>query len=100
MFEDGLWSIMDDPHPLEVLISSWGRGDVNGVDAAIVHSLQGQQELYAAHLVNRNKKWAAQIKTILDGSGTVFIAVGAAHLAGGNSVQYYLGDYGLSAQRH
>ena len=99
-FEDGLRAIIEEPDLLEGLISSWVRGDVNSVDAAMVHSLQGHQELYAALLVNRNKKWAAQIKTILDGSGTVFIAVGAAHLAGGNSVQYYLGDYGLSAQRH
>ncbi|MBL4838126.1 MAG: TraB/GumN family protein [Kordiimonadaceae bacterium] len=98
-FEDGLRAIIEEPDLLEGLISSWVSGDVNGVDAAMVYSLQGHQELYAALLVNRNKKWAAQIKTILDGSGTVFIAVGAAHLAGGNSVQYYLGDYGLSAQR-
>ncbi|MBV1901702.1 MAG: TraB/GumN family protein [Kordiimonadaceae bacterium] len=98
--EDGLRAIIEEPDLLQDLISSWASGDVKGVDAAMVHSLQGHQELYAALLVNRNKKWAAQIKTILDGSGTVFIAVGAAHLAGGNSVQYYLGDYGLSPQRH
>jgi len=97
--EDGLRAINEEPMLLDELTKSWATGDVKGIDAAMVHSLQGHQELYAALLVNRNKKWARQISTLLAGSGTIFIAVGAGHLAGGNSVQYYLGDYGITAKR-
>ncbi|MEX0299922.1 MAG: TraB/GumN family protein [Kordiimonas sp.] len=97
--EDGLRMMIEEPQFLTNLIDGWVKGDVDRVDAAMLQSMQQQQELYAAILVNRNKNWAAQIKTIMDGSGTAFIAVGAGHLAGGNSVQYYLGDYGLTAVR-
>lgn len=97
--EDGLRMMIEEPHFLTELIDGWVKGDVNKVDAAMLQSMQQEQELYATILVNRNKNWAAQIKTIMDGSGTSFIAVGAGHLAGGNSVQYYLGDYGLTAVR-
>lgn len=97
--EDGVRAMIEEPDILRRLISGWVTGDVNAIDATMLQTMQGQQELYAALLVNRNKRWAAQIKEILDGSGTHFIAVGAAHLAGGNSVQYYLGDYGITAAR-
>ncbi|RYG84867.1 MAG: TraB/GumN family protein, partial [Sphingomonadales bacterium] len=36
---------------------------------------------------------------LLDGSGTVFIAVGAAHLAGDDSVQSILERRGVTAER-
>lgn len=97
--EDGLRAMIEEPDLLNTLVKGWVSGDINQVDAVMLQSMQGQQELYATLLVNRNKRWAAQIKTIMDGAGKVFIAVGAAHLAGGNSVQYYLGDYGLTAVR-
>lgn len=99
LLEDGLRMMIEEPNFLNELIAGWVNGDVDKVDAAMLQSMQQEQELYATILVNRNKNWAAQIKTIMDGSGTTFIAVGAGHLAGGNSVQYYLGDYGLTAVR-
>lgn len=93
--EDGLRAMIEEPDILQRLIGGWVKGDVELVDATMIHAMQGQQELYATLLVNRNKRWAAQIRDMLAGSGRTFIAVGAAHLAGGNSVQYYLGDYGI-----
>ncbi len=99
LLEDGLRMMIEEPNLLNELISGWVSGDVNKIDAVMLQSMQQEQELYATILVDRNKNWAAQIKTIMEGSGTAFIAVGAGHLAGGNSVQYYLGDYGLTAVR-
>jgi hypothetical protein len=52
--------------------------------------------LYEALLVRRNTDWANQIQTMMEGSGTIFIAVGAAHLAGEDSVQEILEDRGLT----
>jgi uncharacterized protein YbaP (TraB family) len=57
------------------------------------------QVIYDAMLTNRNINWAGQIQTLLDGSGTVFIAVGAAHLAGADSVQAQLAQRGITAER-
>lgn len=55
--------------------------------------------LYEALLVRRNTDWANQIQTLLEGSGTIFMAVGAAHLAGDDSVQEILEDRGLTVTR-
>jgi uncharacterized protein YbaP (TraB family) len=48
----------------------------------------------------RNQNWAVQIESMLKGSGTHFIAVGAGHLVGPMSVQELLKQRGIQAQRH
>lgn len=55
--------------------------------------------LYQRLLVQRNASWAGKIKAMLDTPGTVFIAVGAAHLAGPDSVQAQLARLGVHAER-
>ena len=55
--------------------------------------------VYQAILVDRNTDWANQIETLLQGSGTAFIAVGAAHLAGDDSVQALLAQRGVDVTR-
>jgi uncharacterized protein YbaP (TraB family) len=55
--------------------------------------------VYKAILVDRNTDWANQIETLLEGSGTAFIAVGAAHLAGDDSVQAMLTQRGVDVER-
>ena len=56
---------------------------------------RADRSVYEALLVKRNANWADQIETMLEGSGTVFIAVGAAHLAGDDSVQRLLEQRGV-----
>ena len=56
-------------------------------------------ELAKVLLHDRNARWADTIKARMDQPGTVFIAVGAGHLAGNHSVQDYLKDRGLTATR-
>ena len=50
-------------------------------------------------LVDRNRNWAQWIKQRMTKPGTVFIAVGAGHLAGPDSVQAQLAKLGLKAER-
>ena len=73
----------------------------DGEDATIgVQPMRDASELmYQALLVDRNANWAGQIETLLEGSGTVFIAVGAAHLAGDDSVQSILAARGVTVER-
>ena len=53
---------------------------------------------YKVLLVDRNTDWADQIQTLLQGSGTAFIAVGAAHLTGDDSVQSILKSRGVAVE--
>ena len=52
-----------------------------------------------ALLYSRNANWAEWIDTRLDKPGSVFIAVGAGHLAGAKSVQDYLAQKGITVTR-
>jgi uncharacterized protein YbaP (TraB family) len=49
-------------------------------------------------LVDRNKAWAKWIEDRLKQPGTVFVAVGAGHLAGKDSVQAQLAVDGVKAK--
>jgi len=69
------------------LMAEWADGDTVGLDVLMGDAdLFGSQESYDAMIVNRNQKWIPQIEAILDDPGTKFVAVGAGHLAGPDSV--------------
>ena len=58
------------------------------------------EKLAEALLYSRNATWADWIEDRLETTpGTVFIAVGAGHLAGEKSVQDYLGQRGIQSER-
>jgi uncharacterized protein YbaP (TraB family) len=50
-------------------------------------------------LAKRNATWAKWIENRLKSPGTVFVAVGAGHLAGRDSVQDYLAKTGIKTAR-
>jgi len=81
---------------LDRLVDRWSHGDVAAVRRLGVDDLRRQGPgVYQTLLVRRNADWAGQIQHLLEGSGTVFIAVGAAHLAGPDSVQAQLERRGV-----
>ena len=85
---------------LDRMVEAWASGDVATLEAVAVDEMQSETpELYGALLVRRNTDWADQIQTMLEGSGTIFMAVGAAHLAGDDSVQEILEDRGVTVTR-
>ena len=62
-------------------------------------SLKDSPEVAKTLLTDRNARWATWIKQRMAKPGTVFIAVGAGHLAGADSVQAQLAKQGVTAQR-
>lgn len=85
---------------LDGMVEAWANGDVRAIDRIGVQPMRRENRaVYDALLVRRNANWADQIETMLEGSGTVFIAVGAAHLAGRDSVQTMLDRRGVEVER-
>ena len=85
---------------LDQMVEAWARGDLDAFEAVALDDMETESPaLHRALLVERNTDWANQIQTMLEGSGTVFIAVGAAHLAGDDSVQEILEDRGVAVTR-
>ena len=79
-------------------VAGWIAGDM---DAIAVYARDNgraiSEEAHETFMARRNADWAGQIETLLAGSGTTFIAVGAAHLAGEDSVQTLLAAKGIHA---
>jgi len=84
---------------LDRMVEAWAAGDVATLNAVAVEEMRTETpELYEALLVRRNTDWVGQIQTLLEGSGTIFIAVGAAHLVGEDSVQEILKARGVAVE--
>lgn len=81
------------------LIRHWQQGDPERLAQEMNESLEATPELAQVLLIDRNIKWAQWIKGRLARPGTVFVAVGAGHLAGKGSVQDQLEQIGLEAVR-
>lgn len=83
---------------ITTMTSEWGEGDSEGL-AKLLNESMDDPELAEPLLFQRNRIWASWIRKRLEQPGTVFIAVGAGHLAGQKSVQDMLVRQGVTAVR-
>ena len=83
---------------VNAMLAKWREGDADGL-AALLNEELGNPEIYRRLLTQRNAHWADWIKQRMKQPGTVFIAVGAGHLAGPDSVQHQLAARGIEVTR-
>ena len=89
------------PVELDKMVADWAEGDIADLGRMMVEEVKAvSPALYDELLTKRNANWAVQIQEMLKGSGTTFIAVGAGHLIGPDSVQVQLKAKGIEASRH
>ena len=97
-----LASALDDPAAakaeFKAMLDAWSSGDVKGIERTFVEA-EMTPELKTALFSRRNARWADWLAKRLDTPGTVFVAVGAGHLAGDESVQAKLKAKGLKTTR-
>ena len=101
---DLLRNVLDDyakgPAQIKALIRAWQTGDVDAIATNVNGSMRKQYpDLYEVLLVDRNGHFAKRIETLLKGHGTIFVAIGAGHLAGPDSVQAQLAKLGIDTER-
>ncbi len=101
---DLLRSTLDDfdkgPALIAALVKNWQAGDVDAIAQVVNADMHDKYpELYEILLVNRNRDWAKRIQELLQQHGTIFVAVGAGHLAGPDSVQVQLAKLGIATER-
>lgn len=85
---------------LDAMVKAWAAGDVEGLEKAFVEETRRDYPaLYEVAVVNRNRAWADELKARLAGKGVSFVAVGAGHLVGPDSVQAELAKRGVRAER-
>jgi len=69
------------------MMQHWLAGDTAALDKDISADMRKQSPaLYKAVFLDRNTSWTRRIEQLMGGKGTIFIAVGAGHLVGDDSV--------------
>jgi uncharacterized protein len=81
---------------VDQMIDAWMSGDIAVLEAKSVELKDRWPELYDAVVVQRNLDWCDQIAVIMKGAGTSFVAVGAGHLVGDQSVPAILAERGFT----
>ncbi len=80
--------------------ASWNAGDMTALEADLIVGMRDQYpELYDVILTQRNIRWTETLSQELAGSGVDFVAVGAGHLVGSESVIAMLSARGFTAER-
>ncbi len=84
---------------MDTILAEWVDGDIDGLSAIVASpKALGSQDMYDRLLVERNTNWVPLIEGILDEPGVKLVAVGAAHLAGPDSVITMLENKGHKVQ--
>jgi hypothetical protein len=84
---------------LAKLQDAWVRGDMATFVPMLEQMRAQSPDAYRTMFAERNARWAGWIAGRLEQPGTVFVAVGAGHLAGRDSVQAQLAAIGVGSYR-
>jgi uncharacterized protein len=84
---------------LDEMMAVWAKGNPEALDTLLNKAMQATPEVEKVLLSDRNVRWAEWVEKRMAKPGTVFMAVGAGHLAGKNSVQEKLKAKKLIATR-
>jgi uncharacterized protein YbaP (TraB family) len=84
---------------INTMVDHWAKGDADGLAKVLNDDVADSPELEKILLTDRNAHWAEWIDQRMKQPGVVFIAVGAGHLSGKNSVLVMLKAHRLKAVR-
>lgn len=79
--------------------SAWRRGDQSVFVRMLGQLENASPETYRMMFTDRNTRWADWIRARMQTPGIVFVAVGAGHLAGKDSLLVRLAERGIPSQR-
>ncbi len=92
--------VAEGPAKLHELIDAWRNGDTAAIARIEDEDLRKDSpQLYRQLIVERNQAWARTIAERMRQPGVSFVAVGAGHLAGPDSLQEQLRKLGVTVTR-
>jgi uncharacterized protein len=98
-----LVATLDDPAKAKAdfakMLGAWARGDPAAIEKSFADDPEFTPELRDLLIRQRDRAWADALARRLEKPGTVFVAVGAGHLVGPDSVQKMLAAKGLKVVR-
>ncbi len=85
---------------IDGVVGAWSAGYEARLEGLFNNELREKYpELYHRLIADRNARFADRLATLPKGQGVVFVAIGAAHLVGPDSVQADLAKLGCAAVR-
>jgi len=99
LLEGAIEAPVDTQKEFRSMLASWSKGDVNAIAKNFNRDLSGSPALMDALIKQRNANWSRWIEQRMAKPGSVFIAVGAGHLAGPSSVIKLLERDGFRVHR-
>lgn len=85
---------------IDDMVAAWEAGDTDKIADLMNADMRTKYpDLYRRLLVERNQRFAKQVADLANGSGVYFVAIGAGHLTGPDSVQSMLEPLHLKAVR-
>ena len=83
------------------IAEQWSVGGTDFLTDKLIRPMKSRSpQVFNRLLRDRNKAWAQKLSRYMEDSGTGFVAVGAAHLLGEESLLSELREQGFSVQRH
>jgi len=99
LFEQTILGYSEESEDLNGLVRAWEGGDLAEIDRLVNGELrQDAPEIYEVVITQRNQEWVGKIQSLLAGSGSHFIALGAGHLAGADGVIELLRAGGIEVE--
>ena len=101
MLREVLDEVATGPAQVEEILTAWAVGDLATIDKDMNEEEERDHpDLHAVLIVNRNRAWAEKIANWMkSGQGQIFVAVGAGHLVGKDSLQKALEARGIAVAR-
>ena len=84
---------------IDTMVDQWAKGDSTALAKTLNDDVADSPELEKVLLIDRNEHWADWIDERMKQPGVVFMAVGAGHLSGKNSVLVMLEAHHLKVER-
>ena len=84
---------------MTTLLDAWRDGNLDELAAELTADFDELPELQTALISSRNRRWAAKLEELLQGSGRYLVVVGALHLVGEDSVIELLSARGFDVVR-
>lgn len=86
-------------HAMAAMQAAWKRGDQTVFVDMLGQLKAASPDTYRMMFTERNNRWADWIRGRMQAPGTVFVAVGAGHLAGPDSLLVRLAERGIPSRR-
>lgn len=98
--DDTLDQLADFEAYMNGVLEAWRTGDLDAIDKEMLQAMRAESpKAFDALFVERNSVWTNRIDELMKGEGDYFIAVGAGHLVGADSVIDLLARKGYVAER-